>query len=89
MSFATEFEMFYTDSEDEELVNQISIDVRRKRYILDENVHWLCTDGYDEEDNPICSIYVSSVIFDILLKGVKDAGFVRYVPEEEQSYDDE
>jgi len=83
MSFATEFEMFYTDGENEDVVNEICINVRNKCYILYENEDLICTDGYDEEDNPICAIYVSRFVFDILLKGVKDAGFVKYVPGKE------
>lgn len=82
MWLINEFESFYTDGKKDCFVNMLTIDVRRKRYMHDENVSDLCTDGYDEEGNYCCSTYVSSAIFDILLKGVKDAGFIKYVPEE-------
>ena len=63
----TKWEMFYTNSKnDEDLVDQISIDVRNKRYVLDTDAPDMVTDGYDENDEPIESNYVSRFVFDII-----------------------
>lgn len=79
MFLAKEWEMFYTDSiEGKDLVNQISIDAINKRYILDLGVSHLATDGFDDEGNLVCSIYVSPLVFDIIVSGVKLKEFVEY-----------
>jgi len=80
MFLVTEWEMFYTKSKnDDDLVDQISIDVRNKRYILDIDVSDLATDGYDDADNAINSVYVSRDVFDILVSGMKQKNFTEYV----------
>ncbi len=73
----TKWEMFYTDSKkNEDLVDQISIDVKNKRYILDVNLEYWMTEGYDEQENDVVGIgYVSRFVFDIILKAIKDMGF--------------
>ena len=77
MSYANEWERFYTDSKtgDEWLVDQIEIDVKNKRYILSIDANELITDGYDEEGEPISSYYVSRFMFDLLVSGVIAKGF--------------
>lgn len=83
MSLIKKWEMFYTDSKkDTELVDQISIDTRNKRYILDINEDSIITDGYYEDDTPIESFYVSRYIFDIIVSGVKANGFIKYIEED-------
>ena len=76
---AKNWEMFYTDAkvqdDDESLVDQVSIDVVNKRYLVDESVDLLVTDGCDEEGVEICSTYVSREIFDIILQGLKLNGY--------------
>ena len=79
MFLAKDWEMFYTDShkssEEEYLVDQISIDKVNKRYILDIDADDLVTDGYDSYMNEINSMYVSRFIFDIIVQGIKERGF--------------
>ena len=73
------WELFYTDAKyqnkEESLVDQISIDVVNKVYILEEEATDMITDGYDDEDNEIYSAYVSREIFDIILQGLKSKGY--------------
>ena len=77
MKLTTEWEMFYTDSKNyEDLVHQISIDIENKRYVLDINAEIWVTDGEDENGNEIYSNYVSRFIFDLILKSLKELGFV-------------
>lgn len=75
--------MFYTDSQldNEDLVDQISIDTANKRYILDIDAIDMVTDGYDENNEPIYSTYVSRTVFDIIVEGIKRQNYVRYVSE--------
>ena len=73
------WELFYTDAKyqnkEESLVDQISIDVVNKVYILEEEAPDMITDGYDDEDNEIYSAYVSREIFDIIIQGLKSKGY--------------
>lgn len=79
-SFGMRWEMFYTTSlNDEELVDQICIDGKSKRYILDIDANDMITDGYDSDDNSIDSTYVSRTIFDIIVEGIKKQNFVEYI----------
>lgn len=91
MAITQKWEMFYTRSKnDEDLVDQISIDARNKRYVLDIDAPDMVTDGYDENDEPIESSYVSRLVYDIIVEGVKAKGFSRYVYEyEEDDFADE
>ena len=79
MFLAKDWEMFYTDShkssKEKYLVDQISIDKVNKRYILDIDANDLVTDGYDSEMNEINSNYVSRLVFDIIVQGIKERGF--------------
>lgn len=81
MFLATEWEMFYTCAagapEDGYLVDQVSIDEVNKRYILDINAIDLITDGVDEKGNEINSLYVSRLVFDIIIAGLEQRGFKR------------
>ena len=71
-----EWELFYTNSDkDDDYVNQICIDVARKRYILELDADHRVTDGFDEFGNEIYSYYVSKEIFNIIVNGVKESGF--------------
>ena len=82
MFLATEWEMFYTESKgNDELVDQISIDEKNKRYMLEINAHDEVTDGYDEKGNEVVSWYVSRLVFDIIVKGIEERGFVKFVGE--------
>ena len=72
-------ETFYTVSrkatDEDDLVDQISIDKDRKEYFLQENEDCNITDGYLPGGYEINSLYVSRLIFDIIVEGVKNAGF--------------
>ena len=72
-------EIFYTVSrkatDKDDLVDQISIDKDRKEYFLQENEDCNITDGYLPGGYEINSLYVSRLIFDIIVEGVKNAGF--------------
>lgn len=79
-SYRDRWEMFYTNSlNDEELVDQIYIDDKGKRFILDIDVNEMETDGYDENSEPIYSTYVSRTVFDIIVDGIKQKKYVKYV----------
>lgn len=79
----TKWEMFYTDSKNnEDLVDQISIDADNKRYVLDIDAEDWVTDGEDENGNEIYSNYVSRYMFDLILKAIKENGFVELKAEE-------
>ena len=73
------WESFYTDAkkqnEDESLIDQLSIDVINKVYLVDEQVGLEETDGEDEEGNEIISYYISREVFDIILEGLKAKGY--------------
>ena len=79
MFLIKDWEMFYTDAinatEDNNLVDQISIDKVNKRYVLDIDAADLVTDGYDEAGDAINSTYVSRLVFDIIVEGLKQHGF--------------
>ena len=79
MFLVKDWEMFYTDlkSGDDDFVDQISIDIVNKRFILDERVSFMATDGYDVMGEIIASIYVKREIFDILLAGLIENGYKR------------
>ncbi|MBQ7798431.1 MAG: hypothetical protein IJ371_04840 [Clostridia bacterium] len=78
MFLVKNWEMFYTiarQTGDEDLVDQVSIDVVNKRYLLDINVSDIMTDGYDDEMNEINSVYVSRFVFDLIIEGLNRQGF--------------
>ena len=76
MRITAKWEMFYTNSKnDEDFIDQISIDVNNKRYILDLDADPIITESVDEEDNYINSIEVSRFIFDLIVKSIKEMGF--------------
>ena len=75
MFLITEWEMFYTDTEDADTIDQISIDTANRRYILDTNISFLAADGCDDEENEVSSTYVSRPIFNLLLEGLKQNGY--------------
>ena len=97
MGFTKEWEDFYVYKEEgeyENFIDNISINVRRKEYILDIDT----TDGildsidYDALVNEDKEVYyysteVSREIFDIIVAGVKEKGYKRLV--EETSEDEE
>lgn len=70
------WELFYTENEhNDELVDQIEIDQKGKTYKLLINAPDLVTDGYDEYFRYIESSYVSKEVFNIIVNGIKLAGF--------------
>jgi hypothetical protein len=72
------WEMIYTeaDSDDEFLVDNLTIDMENKRYILDISVDGCITDSIDENGEPYgCSSYVSKKLFNFVLQALKDANF--------------
>ena len=80
MFLVKDWEMFYTDlksGDDDDFVDQISIDIVNKRFILDERVSFMATDGYDVTGEEIASIYLKREIFDVLLAGLIDNGYKR------------
>lgn len=73
------WEMFYTDSKNnEDLVDQISIDTKNKRYILDIDADLIVTDGEYEDGTEIYSLYISRYMFDLIVEEIKNRGFVEY-----------
>ena len=80
MFVVNEWEMFYTDSKnDEYLVDQVSIDVKNKRYMLEIDANDMVTDGYDELGNEIRSTYVIREVFDIIISGLKQKNYIELV----------
>lgn len=77
MIVTKDWEMLYTDSKkDEDKVDQISIDVRNKRFVLDIDANMMVTDGYwDDGETEVVSYYVSRFLFDLVVEGLKDRGF--------------
>ena len=68
MSFNTDWEDFYTTSlKEDDLVDYISINTKRKKYILYNDVTDLITDSVDENDNYNECTNVSREIFEIIL----------------------
>ncbi|MBP3432009.1 MAG: hypothetical protein J6K39_04070 [Clostridia bacterium] len=59
------------------MVDQISIEVKNKRFILDIGAEVWVTDGYDEEDAPVESMYVSRFIFDLIIEALKRKEFIK------------
>ena len=69
---------FYTESQKGEgWIDHISIDEKRKRYILDIDKDERTLGGY-ERGKPVYSYYVSRLIFDIIVTGIKEQGFSEY-----------
>lgn len=78
MSFADEWEEFYTESkaEDRWLVDIIAIDETKQEFILYIDTPYLAVEGYDENFQPIHVTYVSRFVFDMIVKGIQEKGFV-------------
>ena len=76
MSFVTNWERFYTDSKtgDDDLVDYIAIDSEHKQFVLYIDVNELITDGYDENGEPVDSMYVNRFMFDLIVDGLKKLG---------------
>lgn len=60
--------------------DQISIDGRNKRYILDIDIVRYMPEEYDsdydeDESIPRYTTYLSRLVFDIILNGLKEKGF--------------
>ncbi len=88
MSMYDGWEEFYTVSKvDEDLVDKLSVNTKKKRYTLYENIDSINTDWVDENDNYYNSTYVSREIFDIMLAGIKEKKYIRLIEEVEE--DDE
>ena len=67
------WEKFYTDSKiKKDRVDEISIDIKNRRYILYLNEDITITDGEDSVE----ASYVSRFIFEIILNGITNLGFV-------------
>ena len=82
MFLVKDWEMFYTDTigrKDEFVVDQVSIDVANKRFVLDIGADGIVTDGYDEEMNEVGSNYVSRFVFDLIIEGLRQKGFKEVV----------
>lgn len=77
MFLVKDWEMFYTFSPDSlgDLVDQVSIDKANQRYVLDLSANELVTDGYDESGEPIESKFVSRLVFDLIVEGLKKRSF--------------
>jgi hypothetical protein len=71
--------MFYTkvlgSNEDEDLVDQVSIDEVNKEYLLETGDSFQITDGILPGGYELNSIYVSRLVFDIIVQGIKERGF--------------
>ena len=72
-------EMFYTEAvcsnEDETLVDQVSIDEVNKEYLLETGDSFQITDGFLQGGFELRSLYVSRLVFDIIVQGIKERGF--------------
>ena len=77
--FAKNWEMFYTTAknqdEDKSFVDQISIDMVNKVYVLYQDVHYGYIDGCDADGNEYYSTYVSREFFDLVLQALKLNGY--------------
>ena len=72
-------EMFYTaavgSNEDEDLVDQVSIDEVNKEYLLETGDSFQITDGFLQGGFELRSLDVSRLVFDIIVQGIKERGF--------------
>ena len=72
-------EMFYTkvlgSNEDESIVDLISIDEVNKEYLLETGDSFQITDGILPGGYELNSIYVSRLVFDIIVQGIKEREF--------------
>ncbi len=79
MFLAKDWELIHTDSlkkrKNEDLVDQINIDKKNKRFFLQLNGGYYITDGYDCTGEIIYSSSVSREVFDIIVEGVKAKGY--------------
>ena len=73
------WENFYSETkqpnQEEDFVDQISIDVINKVYVLYEHIDDAVIGGEDEEGNEISLFYVSREVFDVILEGLKSKGY--------------
>ena len=71
--------MFYTEAvcsnEDETIVDQVSIDEVNKEYLLETGDSFQITEGFLPGGFELCSLYVSRLVFDIIVQGIKERGF--------------
>lgn len=80
MTITKEWEMFYTDSKiNEDNVDQVSIDVKNKRFVLDIDADMMVTDGYWEDGDEVVSHYISRFVFDLIIESLKAKGFKELV----------
>ena len=71
-------EMFYTeaiDSNDDDLVDQISIDKVNKEFLLQTGDMYVISDGFFPSGREVSSWHVSRLVFDIIVQGIKEGGF--------------
>ena len=83
MLLISKWEMFHTDSVNDVLAtDQISIDVNNKRFILDLDAIGYGSDEYVEGDEDRVlqdSIYVSRLVFDVIVSGLRAKGFTELI----------
>ena len=72
-------ERFYTaavgSNEDEDLVDQVSIDEVNKEYLLETGDSFQITDEFLQGGFELRSLDVSRLVFDIIVQGIKERGF--------------
>jgi len=72
MSFTDEWDVYYTDNEqDENMIDIIYIHKNKKEYFVHTNAFDYEIDGCDEDDNEIYSTYVSRFVYNTLLDQCK------------------
>ena len=80
--FVDDWIFFYTEAkdvkeEDSDLVDQVGINFKDKKYCLYLKEYHFITEGYDEDENLIFEAsYVSRRLFDSLLKYVNKYNFI-------------
>ena len=73
-----DWERFYTDAkgyaEEDMMVDQVEIDIKKNRFILVEKADFAITDGQDENGEEVYSNYISREMFDLLVDALKAKG---------------
>ena len=76
MSFSEDWEDFYVYVDDEN-VDYIMVNTKKKKYVLYRNVSDLITDSVNEDGEYTNCMSVSREIFEIIVEGVKERKFTQ------------
>ncbi|MBQ4541791.1 MAG: hypothetical protein IJA23_02945 [Clostridia bacterium] len=76
MSFSDEWEDFYVYVDDEN-VDYIMVNTKKKKYVLYRNVSDMITDSVNDDGEFTNCLPVSREIFEIIVEGVKERKFTQ------------